>query len=51
MVCDTTYPMFLANRDEIINSKDKKFDNNVFRCAYSKMCKVPWSDMNCDKYN
>ena len=28
-----------------------KLDNNVLRCAYSKMCKVPWSDMNCDKYD
>jgi len=51
MVCDNVYPMFLANRDELINSKDNEYDNNVFRCAYSKMCKVPWSDMNCDKYN
>jgi hypothetical protein len=50
MVCDSTYPMFLASRDEITNKTNPKFDNNTFRCAYSKICKVPWSDMNCDKY-
>ena len=51
MVCDSTYPMFLASRDEITNKTNDKFDNNTFRCAYSKICKVPWSDMNCDKYD
>ena len=50
LVCDSTYPMFLASRDEITNKTNPKFDNNTFRCAYSKICKVPWSDMNCDKY-
>lgn len=50
MICDSTYPMYLASRDEVTNKNDNKFDNNVFRCAYSKICKVPWSDMNCDKY-
>jgi hypothetical protein len=51
MVCDNTYPMYLASRDEITNKTNDKFDNNIFRCAYSKICKVPWSDMNCDKYD
>lgn len=50
MICDSTYPMYLASRDEITNKNNDKFDNNIFRCAYSKICKVPWSDMNCDKY-
>jgi hypothetical protein len=50
MICDSVYPMFLASKDEILNSTDNKYDNNVFRCAYSKLCKVPWSDMNCDNY-
>ena len=50
LVCDSTYPMFLASRDEITNKTNPKFDNNTFRCAYSKICKVPWSDMNCYKY-
>lgn len=50
MICDSTYPMYLASRDEITSKNNNKFDNNIFRCAYSKICKVPWSDMNCDKY-
>jgi hypothetical protein len=51
MICDSTYPMYLASRDEITSKNNNKFDNNIFRCAYSKICKVPWSDMNCDKYD
>jgi len=51
MICDNTYPMFLAANDTTLSKSDKNYDNNVFRCAYSSICKVPWSDMNCDKYN
>ena len=50
LVCDTVYPLFLASKDVQLSTNNKKFDQNVLRCAYSKMCKVPWSDLNCDKY-
>jgi len=50
MICDNTYPLFLSANDSSLNKSDKNYDNNVFRCAYSKICKIPWSDMNCDKY-
>ena len=51
LVCDTVYPLFLASKDVQLSTNNKKFDQNVLRCAYSKMCNVPWSDLNCDKYN
>ena len=51
MICDTTYPMLMAQADNVLNKTDNKYDNNINRCAYSKICKVPWSDMNCDKYD
>ena len=51
LVCDRFYPLVLANKDTELAKNNLKLDNNILRCAYSKMCKVPWSDMNCDKYN
>ena len=48
--CENIYPMYLASVDQKINKKNKNMDTNVIRCAYSKLCGIPWSDMNCDKY-
>jgi len=39
LVCDQVYPYYLANID---GNHDNKF-----RCAYSKICGAPWSDLNC----
>jgi hypothetical protein len=49
--CENLYPMYLASVDQKINRKNKNMDTNVIRCAYSKICGIPWSDMNCDKYD
>jgi hypothetical protein len=37
--CDVVYPQFLANQDNTM------FPNNpsAMRCAYSKVCNIPWS--------
>jgi|688.fasta_scaffold01811_17 hypothetical protein len=48
--CENIYPMYLASVDQGINKKDRNMDTNVIRCAYSKICGIPWSDINCDKY-
>jgi len=51
LVCNRVYPLLLAAKDkELSRNSSGKYDENVLRCAYSKMCGVPWSDMNCDKY-
>ena len=51
IVCDRVYPLLLAAKDkELSKNSNGKYDENVLRCAYSKMCGIPWSDMNCDKY-
>jgi len=50
LVCDNVYPLFLASKDIELSKNNKNFDQNVLRCAYSKLCNVPWSDLNCDKY-
>lgn len=47
LICDTLYPNYLAYVD-LENSKDGKNPDNQYRCAYSKLCGVPWSDLNCD---
>jgi hypothetical protein len=36
--CDELYPSFLESMDD---------DNNNVRCAYSKICSFPWSDLRC----
>jgi len=51
MVCDRVYPLYLATKDVELSKNNSKLDQNVLRCAYSKACGVPWSDLNCDKYN
>jgi len=51
LVCNRVYPLLLAAKDKELSKKSSgKYDENILRCAYSKMCGVPWSDMNCDKY-
>jgi len=51
IVCDRVYPLFLAAQDQQ-TSKDSKYklDPNVNRCAYAKACNIPWSELNCEKY-
>ena len=49
--CENLYPMYLASVDQKINRKNRNMDTNVIRCAYSKICGIPWSDMDCDKYD
>ena len=39
--CSSVYPSLLASKE------DKYKDNNTLRCAYAKVCNIPWSDMNC----
>jgi hypothetical protein len=41
LLCDEIYPSFLA-------SYDNANGNNNLRCAYSKICGIPWSDLRCD---
>lgn len=51
LVCNRVYPLLLATQDkEISKATAGRYDENILRCAYSKLCGVPWSDMNCDKY-
>jgi len=40
--CDELYPSFLESMDD---------DNNNLRCAYSKVCNFPWSDLRCPLQN
>jgi hypothetical protein len=49
-VCDSVYPSYLASQDMLLSKTNSKLDQNVFRCAYSKICKMPWSEINCDAY-
>ncbi len=41
LLCDEIYPALMA-------SLDKDDNNNNVRCAYSKICGIPWSDLRCE---
>ena len=43
LVCSAVYPSFLASKE------DKYAENNTLRCAYSKICNIPWSDLHCNE--
>ena len=41
--CSAVYPSLLASKE------DKYSENNTLRCAYSKICDIPWSDLHCNE--
>jgi uncharacterized membrane protein len=43
LVCSAVYPSFMASNE------DKYAENNTLRCAYSKICNIPWSDLHCNE--
>lgn len=42
LTCSAVYPSFLTSKE------DKYSENNTLRCAYSKICNIPWSDLHCN---
>ena len=42
LTCSSVYPSLLESRET-----NYEF-NNTLRCAYAKVCNIPWSDMNCN---
>jgi hypothetical protein len=44
LLCDAIYPKLFARFEK----EDTKNENhNDIRCAYSKICGIPWSDLRC----
>lgn len=41
LTCSSVYPSLLSSKESNYE------DNNTLRCAYAKVCNIPWSDMNC----
>jgi len=44
LLCDTIYPKLFSKLE---NYDIKNENNNDIRCAYSKICGIPWSDLRC----
>ena len=42
LTCSAVYPSFLTSKE------NKYSENNIIRCAYSKICNIPWSDLHCN---
>lgn len=51
IVCDKLYPLYMATADKELNKIDPNNDENLNRCAFAKACNIPWSDLNCEKYD
>jgi hypothetical protein len=43
LMCSAVYPSLLASKE------DNYSENNTLRCAYSSICKIPWSDLHCNE--
>jgi len=47
LVCDAVYPLYMAKKDFEYANDNNLHTYNKFRCAYSKACKIPWTDVGC----
>lgn len=47
LACDQVYPLYLSTMDKEYAKNNPSEPGNIFRCAYSKMCKVPWTEAGC----
>ena len=45
--CNNVYPRYLAEKDIQYAIDNNSLDDNKFRCAYSEVCKMPWSEAGC----
>ena len=47
LVCDKVYPLYMAKKDFEYSNKKGLTNYNKFRCAYSKTCGIPWTEVGC----
>lgn len=47
LACDQVFPIYLSTMDKEYAKNNPSEPGNIFRCAYSKMCKVPWTEAGC----
>lgn len=47
LVCDKVYPLYMAKKDFDYSNSKGLTNYNKFRCAYSKTCGIPWTEVGC----
>lgn len=47
LVCDKVYPLYMAKKDFEYSNRKGLTNYNKFRCAYSKACGIPWTEVGC----
>ena len=47
LVCDKVYPLYMAKKDFDYSNSKHLTNYNKFRCAYSKTCGIPWTEVGC----
>ena len=46
--CNNVFPKYMAIEDLKWAEENKSDKLNTFRCAYSKLCKIPWTEAGCN---
>lgn len=48
LICSRIYPLFMAHEDVNYANEHRSFSTTKFRCAFSKLTGIPWSQIGCE---
>jgi len=47
LICSRIYPLFMAHEDVKYANENKIYNTTKFRCAFSRLTGIPWSQIGC----
>ena len=48
LICSRIYPLFMAHEDVKYANVHRNYSTTKFRCAFSKLTGIPWSQIGCE---
>lgn len=48
LICSRIYPLFMAHEDVKYANENRSYSTTKFRCAFSKLTGIPWSQIGCE---
>jgi hypothetical protein len=48
LICSRIYPLFMAHEDVKHANENRSYSTTKFRCAFSKLTGIPWSQIGCE---
>ena len=48
LICSRIYPLFMAHEDVKHANEQRSYSTTKFRCAFSKLTGIPWSQIGCE---